>query len=458
MKGKMRHTVIYTIVASLTLSGCHSLKSLRSDYQRPADIQTTRLAGHVNEADYEALPQWRQMFADPLLQQLIDSTLANNTDLLNADLKIQEAEEALHTAKLAFFPSVAFNPSGTISSFDFAKPTKAYSIPVAASWQVDIFGSLRNAKKRSEVVVELNKTSRQAIQTALVANVASMYYTLEMLDREYGIAQETADNWKETVRVIKALKEAGRATQASVAQMEGTYQSVLTQLEDLSESRVEIENALCALMGETPHAISRGKLDSWNAPVDFLQGIPVSLLGQRPDVRIAEQNLAAAFYTVNQSRAAFYPSLNLSGQAGWTNNAGMIINPGKMLLTAVASLTQPIFANGQISAQYHIALAQQEEAKNSFQQTLINAGSEVNTYLAQLQNANKKRTLFDSQVKSYQEAVRSTDLLMRHGTTTYLEVLTAKQALLQAQLAQVANYNDEIQAVVNLYQALGGGN
>ena len=246
--------------------------------------------------------------------------------------------------------------------------------------------------------------------------------------------------------------------EASVSQMEGTYYSICTQVEDIKASRTEVENTLCALLGETPHMIERGSIYDWKAPVDFISGIPVSLLGNRPDVKMAEHALAASFYTVNQSRAAFYPSINLSGMTGWTNSGGgMIVDPGKMLLTAVASLAQPIFARGEINAQYKISKAQYQEAEIQFQQTLLNAGAEINTTLAQLQNANNKRNLYEKQVESLERAVESTKLLMQNSSTTYLEVLTAVQTLLSAQLSQISNYNDEIQSTISLYQSLGGG-
>lgn len=449
---KLKLTTI--ILSTAALSSC----GLYSSYERPENIKTEELCGTINEAGYDSLPNWREMFQDAHLQVLIDSALKNNSDIRTADLKIQEAKATLHASKLAFLPSLSFDPTGTISSWDFNKATKSYSIPVDVSWQIDAFGSLRNAKERSKALYEQNKTSRQAVQTSLIANVANMYYTLLMLDEQLKLAQQTADSWKEYVDATKVMKEAGRMNEASVSQMEGTYYSICTQVEDIKASRTEVENTLCALLGETPHMIERGSIYDWKAPVDFISGIPVSLLGNRPDVKMAEHALAASFYTVNQSRAAFYPSINLSGMAGWTNSGGgMIIDPGKMLLSAVASLTQPIFARGEINAQYKISKAQYQEAEIQFQQTLLNAGAEINTTLAQLQNANNKRNLYEKQVESLERAVESTKLLMQNSSTTYLEVLTAVQTLLSAQLSQISNYNDEIQNTISLYQSLGGG-
>ena len=210
---------------------------------------------------------------------------------------------------------------------------------------------------------------------------------------------------------------------------------------------------MALLLAETPHKIQRGKLENQQLPEDFSVGIPLQMLSNRPDVRSAEFSLAQAFYTTNAARAAFYPSITLSNSAG-----SMIINPGKFVASAVASLTQPLFNKGVNIAQLKIAKAQQEEARLSFEQTLLNAGVEVNEALVQYQTAREKSAFYDKQITSLQTAARSTSLLMEHSNnTTYLEVLTAQQTLLNARLSQVANRFTEIQGVITLYQALGGG-
>ena len=213
---------------------------------------------------------------------------------------------------------------------------------------------------------------------------------------------------------------------------------------DLKEQINQTQNSLSLILAEVPHDIQRGKLAGQQLPETFATGIPLQMLSNRPDVRSAELSLAQAFYSTNAARSAFYPSITLGGSAGWTNSAGsMIVNPGKLLASVFGSLTQPLFNKGANIAQLKIAKAQQEEASLAFQQTLLAAGSEVNDAL--------------TQVPSLENAARSTRLLMQHGNTTYLEVLTAQQTLLNAQLSQVANRFTEIQGVITLYQALGGG-
>lgn len=401
---------------------------------------------------------WRDLFTDPYLQTLIDSALQNNTDLQSARLRVQEAEAALLAARLSFLPSLALSPQGTISSFDGSKASKTYQIPVAASWEIDVFGKLRNAKEQTKAAYEQTQVYQQAVQTQLISSVANIYYTLLMLDRQLDISLRTAAYWKENVTTMRAMKQAGMTTEDAVAQSEANYYSVESSVLTLRRQINETENSLSLLLAETPGAIERGRLEDWKQPAELTVGIPVQLLANRPDVRSAELALAQAFYTTNAARAAFYPSLVLSGNAGWTNNAGAyIVNPGKILLSAVASLTQPLFAKGTNIAQLKIAKAQQEEAMLSFQQSLLNAGSEVNNALVQCQTARGKIEWDRKQIASLESAVKSTQLKMKHGNTTYLEVLTAQEALLQSQLNWVADQFDEIQGVINLYQALGGG-
>ena len=279
-----------------------------------------------------------------------------------------------------------------------------------------------------------------------------------MLDEQLRIAESTEQIWKESLESTRALKEAGYTTEAAVAQTEATYYSIRTTVLDLHEQINQVENALSLILAETPHNIQRGQLAGQVMPEHFSVGIPLQMLANRPDVRNAERGMEQAFYGVNQARTAFYPSVILSGSAGWTNNSGAgIVNPGKLLATAVGSITQSLFNKGQNSAQLRIAKAKQEEAKLSFQQALLNAGSEVNNALTQYQTAQSKALEYEKQIASLERAVESTSLLMEHGNTTYLEVLTARQTLLNAQLTQVANRFTEIQGVINLYQSLGGG-
>lgn len=449
--------IILTLATTALLSSC----GIYSSYERPSDIKTDGLYGttvkeSADSAGLAALP-WRSLFTDPALQSLIEKGLQNNTDMRTAALGIEQAEASLKAAKLSFFPSLVFAPQGGFSAVDWAKASKTYTIPMSASWQVDIFGNLRNAKKRAQVQLESSKAYKQAVQTQLIAAIANYYYTLTMLDEQLRVSKETAAIWQENIKTYKALMNVGQTTAAAVAQAEGNYYNVCAQIVDLGQQITETENGFSTLLGETVSTIERKSINDWQTPQTITAGIPSYALANRPDVKNAELALASAFYSTNAARSAFYPTLNLTGTLGWTNDLGTVINPGKWIWSALGSLTQPIFQNGKLRANLKISKAQQEEAKLAFQQTLLNAGAEVNTAMAKIQNNTEKEALNDKQIASMEQAVKSTQLLMQNSSTNYLEVLTAQQSLLAAQLSKISTQFTKIQGTIELYQALGGG-
>lgn len=451
----MKKLIIIAAAASL-FTACGIYKP----YTRP-ELSTGDLYGkEYAAADTSSLADigWRELFADRHLQRLIDTALAHNTDLQIARLRITEAEATLKAARLAYLPSFNFAPSGGVSSFDGAKASWTYSVPVTASWEIDLFNRLTNAKRRSRAALLQSKAYRDAVQIQLIANVADYYYRLLSLDAQVAVTKQAVGRYRDQVRVMQALKAAGSANEAGIAQTEATLYVAETTLHDLQYSIRQTENSLTLLLGDTPHAIERSTLEVQSVPMELTVGIPLQLLSRRPDIRQSEQALVQAYYATAEARAALYPSLTLSGSVGWTNSAGNVIaNPGKLLLSAMGSLLQPLFNAGQNRARVKIAKAQQEEAKLAFQQALLTAGTEVNNALTQVQTARAKTDSRNEQLRSLERAVESTRLLMQHGTTTYLEVLTAQQALLSAQLSAVADRLSELQGVISLYHALGGG-
>ena len=310
-----------------------------------------------------------------------------------------------------------------------------------------------NAKRGADVAVKQAKAYKQAVQTQIIANVANLYYTLLMLDRQLEITRETAEILKRNAETMEAMKNAAmyNINSAGVEQSKAAYAQVMASIPDIEQSIREVENSLSTLLGEAPRHIQRGTIEKQILPSEFSVGIPIQLLSNRPDVKAAEMSLASAYYNTNSARSAFYPQITLSGSAGWTNSAGSaIINPGKFLATAIGSLTQPLFYHGANIAKLKMAKAQEEQAKLSFQQTLLNAGSEVSNALSLYQKTSEK-------VESAKKASEDTKELFNLGTSTYLEVLSAQQSYLSAQISQVSDCFDQMQAVVSLYQALGGG-
>ena len=460
----MKKQLIYMMCASALLSSCHIYKS----YDRPEDITTEGLyRDPVAENDTLAsdttnfgnLP-WREVFTDPQLQALIDKGLKQNTNLLSAIENVKAAKASLMAARLAYAPTLALSPQGTISSFDKHAATKAYALPVTASWQIDLFGQILNPKRNAQVTLKQTQAYQQAVQTQVISNVANMYYTLLMLDRQLEITQETAEVLKKNAETMEAMKNAAMygINSTGVEQSKAAYAQVMASIPDIEQSIRETENALSTFLGEAPHSIQRSTLDAQVLPTELSAGVPLQLLSNRPDVKAAEMALASCYYNTNSARAAFYPQITLSGSAGWTNNAGgMIFNPAKLLASAVGSLTQPLFYRGQNIARLKAAKAQEQQAKLSFQQTLLNAGSEVSNALSLYQKTSEKVELRRMQVESAQKASEDTKELFNLGTSTYLEVLSAHQAYLSAQISQVSDRFDQMQAVVSLYQALGGG-
>ena len=460
MKGK----IITLMCASALLSSCHIYKT----YDRPEDITTEGLYRDTAAVDgilpsdttnFGNLP-WREVFTDPQLQGYIEQALTSSPDIRTAALKVQEAKAPLIAAKLAFIPALTLSPQGTVSSWDKGKATQTYSLPVTASWQVDLFGQILNPKRQAEATLEQTKAYEQNTRVQLIANTANLYYTLLMLDRQLQITEGTAEILKKNTETMEAMKEAGiySTTEAAVEQSRAAYAQVQASLPDIRANIREVENSLCLLLGEPAHAIDRGVLEEQQMPTEFSAGIPLQLLSNRPDVKAAEQALAAAYYNTNTARANFSPRITLTGSAGWTNSAGAaIVNPGKLLASAVASLTQPLFQNGANIAKLRIAKAQQEEAKIQFQTALLNAGNEVSNALEQYQACSDKVAARNMQVNSSKNAADYTKELFNLGTSTYLEVLSAEQSYLSAQLSEVSDTFSRMQAIISLYQALGGG-
>ena len=449
--------IIILMCATALLSSCHIYKS----YDRPEDITVEGLyrdtiAGGdtlaADTANFGNLP-WKEVFTDAQLQTLIEQALTNNADLRSAALTVKQAQAALMSARLAYAPMLALSPQGTVSSFDKGKATQTYSLPVTASWQIDLFGQLLNPKRKAQVSLKQTQFYEQAVQTQVIANVANMYYTLLMLDRQLQISESTCDILKRNLETVEAMKEAAMANSAATA-----YAQVLASLPDIRQSIRETENALCLMLNQPAQSIARGTLEQQQLPAEFSTGIPLQLLSNRPDVKAAEMSLAASYYDTNSARAAFYPQITLSGSAGWTNSAGSaIINPGKLLASAIGSLTQPLFYRGANIARLKQAKAQEEQAKIQFQTTLLKAGNEVSNALYQYQMTSDKAISREIQVNSARKAAEDTKELFNLGTSTYLEVLSAEQSYLSAQLSEVADTFDRMQSVISLYQALGGG-
>ena len=452
--------IIIIGLATMSLTGC---KSLYGTYERPEVKMNGIVRDPVNDEatlegtnNFGQLP-WRSMFTDTYLQAIIEKTLANNPDLLNAALNIDIAEQQLNSAKLAFLPTVALTPQGTISHFgSHVEATKSYTLPITASWEIDLFGKLRNAKKAAQMSMIQMQDYKVAVQTKLICNVANLYYTLLMLDCQNKIVTDMATLTKSTWDMMQLQMDYGRARSTSVQSAQSAYYSVQTQATDIKRQIREAENSLSLLMGEPAHSIARGTLDNQNLPSNFSSGVGVELLSNRADVHAYEMSLAQCFYNVNEARARFYPSLTITGTGGWSNGNGMV-NPAKLLFNAVAGLTQPIFMQGKLKAGLRVAEDQYKIAYNKWQNSILTAGSEVSNALVAYNAANEKNQLYTQQIDILKKNVEQTQMLYSQSSSSYLEVITAQQNLLNAEISQVQDQFSKLQAIVNLYYALGGG-
>ena len=428
--------IIYHLSFSLALclmfTGCGLYQKYEKTVQDPTDVFGSVTAG-VSEGDGTSIAQtsWREFFSDPYLQQLIEQALANNTDLNTARINIEKSEAQLKSAKLAYLPSLYFSPQGSLSSFDNAEATKAYNLQMQASMDLDVFGSITSKKRAAKAAVLQAQMSEEATRSNLISTLAQQYYKLMLLDRELEILTLTDSLWKASLDTQQALYENGKSYSTAVNQQESSWLSVKTQIVDIRRGIRATENAICSILCITPQHIER---EHWGAENQYHTsaedrrmfenrylrvGVPALMLELRPDIRLA--------------------------------------NYCKLLWQAVASLSQPLFARGQIKANYKISQLTEENLKKKYVQTVINAGNDVNEAIADCQAAREKHDYYHRQVEVLYEAYTGTHELMDNGKASYLEVLTAQESLLSAQLSEAENLYSGAQAVIALYIALGGG-
>lgn len=405
---------------------------------------------------------WQEVFTDPQLQALIEQGMKDNDDVLNAALSIKMAEAKLKAARLAYIPSFAFAPTGNFASVltgDYAGSAPlGYALPISASWNVELFGNLVAENRSAKIQVTAAKDYEQAVRSRVICGIANCYYSLLMLDRQLELLYEMEKLTKDTWEMMKLQKELRGAKETAVVSAEAAYLGVQAKIVDMKRTIRETENTLCMIIGQTAQSISRGKLAEQSLPEKFSTGVAISVLSNRPDVHAAEMNLAQCYYGIQAARSRFYPALNISATGAFTNNlGGMVSNPGAMLVQVAATLAQPIFQNGKLIAGLRVAKAQYEQARNTWENTLIAAGGEVSDALVLYSSSKEKGELDRQQVVAQEKSVQYTKELFNMGRSSYLEVIQAQTGLLNAELSAVADDFNKMQAVVNLYSALGGG-
>ena len=466
---------IFTAAAvSLLFTGCGIYNTYEQKTEIPANVfGRTQDITTATDGTSMAMMTWREFFVDPLLQQLIEQVLDNNTDLNSARLAVEKSQASLQAAWLAYLPSIYAVPQGTMTSFDDSPWAKSYSLPLQMSMDLDVFGSITNKRRASKAVLMQAQMREEMVRANLVSTTAQQYYMLQLLDRQLDILTKTDSLWNISLETQKTLWENGKSYSTAVNQMESSYLNVKAQIVDTRRNIRSVENAICRLMGSTPQRIERnfwgsselhhpqakGETGQRMFDIDFLKtGVPATMLEQRPDIRMANHALEEAFYNTQAARAAFYPSITLTGSGGWSNSgSGKIENPSKLLLSVVGQLTQPIFARGQLRANLKVQNLTKEDMQRKYVQTVIDAGNQVNEAMADCQAARAKHQYYHRQVEVLTDAYTGTHELMDNGKANYLEVLTAQESLLNAQLSEATNMYKGAQAVIALYIALGGG-
>jgi len=431
---------------------------------------TSATTAPADSATIATLP-YKSLFADTVLQGLIEEGLRENPDLKVAIQRMNEAGESFQQSRAALLPDLSANanvnpsklsaaaqdiPSAYIGQYQLS--TTLYQISLTSTWEADIWGKLKSAKKSAFATYLQTDAARRAIQTQLVADIANYYYLLLSYDEQLKVTLETITNRQNDVTTLKALLESGLANGAEVVQSEANRASAELLVPDLKQNIREAENSLSVLLGRTPGEIRRATLGEQTPYPNLQTGVPSELMKNRPDVQEAEFTFRAAFENVNVAKTYFYPQLTITAQGGYSNLTITDFFLNSIFYNVVGGLTQPIFNKRLNKTRLRVAQAQQKEAFYTYQKTLLNAGMETSNSLYSYQTALEKQRIRQDQIKNLEKAVDFTKELLRYSSATnYTDVLTSEQSLLSAQLNGIGDRLQQLQAVVNLYRALGGG-
>ena len=467
MKANRKYIYRFFIMGMVVLlfSSCQ----LVNKYESP-EVNSQNLFRGGNPADTTTIADipWSEYFKDEGLRALISEGLTNNFDLRVAATRIKQAEANLTMARMAYFPDVALVGQVQQTRFSMGNTGKdvlgyhneTYTLGISATWEADIWGKL-NRQKRAQYAQFLNSHAyRNLVRTSLIANIATTYYTLLAMDEQLKITKETVKLMEESTETMQALKDAGMLNAAAVEQSKALLYGTQTSIPDLESQIRQMENSLSVMLGRKPDAVYRTSISTQTVPTELKYGVPVQMLAKRPDVQQAELAFRSAFELVNAAQASLYPSitLNTGSLIGYSaTTLSKFFRPENIIANILGGITQPIFAKKQLTGQLKIRKAQQEEALLTFEKTVLSASQEVSNILYTYESSLRKNNTRSMQIESLEKAVDYTQELLKAGVANYTEVLNAQQSLLQSQLGQVNDKLDQLQATVNLYRALGGG-
>ncbi|MEL4306811.1 TolC family protein [Joostella sp. CR20] len=464
----MRNLKVYKILVAVSIPLLLQSCFVAKNYERP-EVETENLFRTdqiTQDSASLGMVSWKELFKDPILQRHIDTALVNNLDIRIALQQIAASEAYLKQGKAGYYPTLGINGSVTRqdnsenSQFGsiFNRPITQYELSANLSWEADIWGKIRSNKRAFEATYLQTLEAHKAVKTELIAAVASSYYQLLSLDEQLKITNETIDNREGSLETTQALKQAGMVTEVAVKQTEAQLYTAKAIKVDLENQIKLLENAFSILLAQPPHTIERGSLDTQSFDAELTTGVPYLLLHNRPDVAGAEYNLVNAFELTNVARSNFYPSITLGATGGFQSvNFDNWIDASSLFNTLVAGLAQPVLNGRKIRTQYEVSQAQQEQALLNYKKTLLTAGREVSDALYSYQAAVDKIDARSKEYEAYSLATQYSEELLNQGLVNYLEVLTARENSLNSELLLVQNKYFRLDAVVTLYQALGGG-
>jgi outer membrane protein, multidrug efflux system len=455
----LRRPFLYLLVPVLFLTSCKTLQP----YKRPDIVSEDKLYRDLSIGDTANIADipWKSFFTDTHLQKLIDEALINNSDLQIALARMSKAEANLMQSKLAFIPSINANANGTFqnNNSDGSGVSEAFKLYGSMSWEADIWGKFRSTKRAYLDLFLKSEAYKRAVQTQLIADVATGYYALMAYDAQLQITEKTLGVRDSDVETIKLLKESDVVTGADLVLSQANKFSTEVTIPDIKQNIYTAENALSVLLGRTPGLIERGSLDGQQISYDIKTGVPASLLANRPDVMEAEYQFRYSFDMTNIARSYFYPSVTISANCGLSEtDLSRLFDANTIFWNLTGGLVQPIFNQGVNNQRLKIAKANQDEFLAAFKQTLLNAGKEVANAMHEYQTASGKMTLRSNQIEYLRKSVDYTmDLLKYTSNTNYTDVLTSEERLLSAQLGSINDKLQQLQALVELYRSLGGG-
>lgn len=436
------------------------------DYESPKVATENLFRTESTDTTSIASVSWDKLFTDTILQQHINECLQNNLDLKIALQNIEAAEATFKQGKAGYLPSITANASLThqelSSNSQFGRLFSSldqYELSAKLSWEADIWGKIRSTKRAALAQLLQSNAAKQAVQTELIATVSSLYFQLLAVDAQIKVVTKTLENRTQSVEVIQALKKAGNVNEVAVKQTEAQKYATQIILKDLEFNRKVLENTFSQLLGKVSGTVNRSTFETQKIEANVSAGLPVSVLSKRPDVVSAELNFRNSFEQTNVARSFFYPSLTLNATSGLQSlELKQWFSTNSIFATVIAGLTQPVFAQRQNKTRLEVAKANQQKAYLQYEKAILTAGKEVSDALASYENETSKLAIRKNQLEALTQAANYSDELLQYGMVNYLEVLTAKDNALNTEINYIDNKFKQMNAVIQLYKALGGGN